>query len=137
MSGRTATAQWLRRLHKVMLLYKPGGLEHFDGLAVLTKSNLLDGVRTGKFVDMAALVKFMDMPAPASFSVASDEEQLQITAMDFGEEVLGLTSVHFRDYYHRVPNDLFMGTAMSGFMPTYWAGLFAMNLGYGPWQSGA
>ena len=137
MPPRLATAQFLRRLNKLALLYKPLGLEHFDGLAVLTKNNLLEGVRTGKFSDMAALVRFLDAPAPPSFSVATDEEQLQITGLDYADSRLGLAEVHHHDWFHRASNDLATSIAIAGCMPVYWASLFFMNIGYGPWQSAA
>ena len=134
---RIATAQFLRRVNRIVGLYKPGGFLAFINEKLLRDGGVWDAVQTGK--DMPALLhKFCgEQPSPRVLCIATDQEQLQLTGMQFAFTVLRVTGVHFHDYFHRCSNDVHFGTAFAGMMNVYWASTFWMNLPYGPWQSAA
>ena len=136
---RLATVQFLRRWNKILFAYKPKGLQHFVNWESLIDAGIYESILTGVFTQEAHdnLILFGAQPAPESTSLATDQEQLQLTGAGFAFEKLKVTGVHFHDFFHRICHDVEEGQAHAGLMCIFWASLFWMNIGYGPWQSAA
>ena len=105
---RVASLKHILRLHKLMDMYAPSGLQMFQNIDKLASLNLRTGCETGKWPDPMPTIP-ADLVV-ACLCVATDEEQYQITAGEFitaSKPVgLGCTGVRFRDEFHWWNNDL-------------------------------
>ena len=94
-------------------MYKEGGLRHFRNESKLKDGNVWDAVQTGKGSQDQMQAFCGAQPRPSVLCVATDQEQLQLTGMQFAFRHLRVTGVHFHDYFHRASNDVQFGAAFS------------------------
>ena len=115
------------------------GLRPFQNVDSLRKWNLADGCQTGKFPD--PMPSIPEDYCVHSVSICSDQEQTQVTGGEFifrpEPEGLGCTGARLSDDFHRWNNDLAIAVAKAGLAPVEKAATLFLNIGYGPWQSGA
>ena len=137
---RRASKQHVLRVNRYLGMLNSGlGLRQFQNIAKLHKWNLAVGCQTGKFpVPMPHMDKDYE---PDSMSICSDQEQTQITGGEFMFKPepagLGCTGARLIDDFHRWNNDVASAVAKSGLAPCEKAATLWLNIGYGPWQSGA
>jgi hypothetical protein len=137
---RRASQQYVLRVNRLVSMMNSGrGLRQFQNVAKLREWNLADGCQTGKFPDpMPQIPEDFEVD---SVAMATDQEQTQITGGEFilkpEPEGLGCTGARFSDDFHRWNNDLASAVAKAGLAPVEKAATLFLNIGYGPWQSGA
>ncbi len=137
---RRASKQHVLRVNRYLGMLNYGrGLRQFQNIGKLHEWNLAVGCQTGKFpVPMPRMDKEYE---PDSMSICSDQEQTQITGGEFifkpEPAGLGCTGARLIDDFHRWNNDVASAVAKSGLAPCEKAATLWLNIGYGPWQSGA
>ena len=137
---RRQSQQHVLRVNRFLGMMNSGrGLRQFQNVAKLQEWNLAIGCQTGKFPEPRPLI-------PGDYSVDSvgvcaDQEQTQTTGGEFifkpEPDGLGCTGVRFIDDFHRWNNDLSISVSKAGLAPVEKAATLFLNIGYGPWQSGA
>jgi hypothetical protein len=130
---RTATASWIRKISFLVRQIKGVGLEFAINVDRLAASGVLVAVLTGKTagVDIDA---FLALGLPETFTLVTDQEQLQVTGGAFMEDELKITMVRLYDWFHREHNNNVDAIAKSGFQVIFLACIAIFNVSYGPYK---
>lgn len=137
---RRASQQHVLRVNRYLgMMNSEQGLRAFQNVGTLRDWNLDIGCLTGKFPEpMPHMEKGYCVH---SVALCTDQEQSQITGGEFifrpEPEGLGCTGARLSDDFHRWNNDMAMSVAKAGLAPVEKAATLFLNIGYGPWQSGA
>jgi hypothetical protein len=114
-------------------------LRAFQNVGTLREWKLDIGCQTGKFPEPMPRMKkgyLVD-----SMALCTDQDQTQITGGEFilrpEPEGLGCTGARLIDDFHRWNNDMAISVAKAGLAAVEKAATLFLNIGYGPWQSGA
>ena len=99
-----------------------------------TKAAILAECKVGP-LSAASRAAVSQWAAPPVLTVTSDQEQVQISGANFMKGALDLMMLFFRDFFHRVHNDVNTAMSKAGFMPIFHAAIIILNLGYGPYQT--
>ena len=128
-----ATCRWIKFIFRCLeVLGKP---KAFDIYAPdPEKAAILAECKVGPLT-AASRTAVSQWKAPPVLTVASDQEQIQISGANFMKCALGLMMVFFRDFFHRLHNDFATAMSKAGFMPIFFAAIVILNLGYGPYQT--
>ena len=136
--ARKESKKHVAKINRFVSMLHPLGLRRFRNVELLRAMNLKVGCETGTFpTPMPPIPDDLELH---SFSVCTDQEQSQITGGEFifgDKPALACTGVRFSDPFHRWNNDVNMAYAKSGLEPIVKAATLFINIGYGPWQSGA
>jgi hypothetical protein len=138
---RRASQQHVLRVNRFLGMMNAGrGLRQFQNVAKLREWNLADGCQTGKFPE--PMPQIPEDYVVDSVAICTDQEQTQSTGGEFilkpePDGGLGCTGARFIDDFHRWNNDLSSAVSKAGLAPVEKAATLFLNIGYGPWQSGA
>ena len=116
-----ATCRWTKFIFRCLeILGKP---KAFDIYAPdPEKAAILAECKVGPLT-AASRTAVSQWKAPPVLTVASDQEQIQISGANFMKCALGLMMVLFRDFFHRLHNDFATAMSKAGFMPIFFAAI--------------
>ena len=122
---RIASLQWMQMLDHVLHIGVQRRLQQFQ-------------------VDDATFVKLQQSASsdttsapPPCLSIISDQQSVQMSAMNFLTFHCRVNCLHIRDPAHRAWNDMVIGIKKGGFWPVVVSSTVIFNLHYGPWASAA
>jgi hypothetical protein len=130
---KRATGRWVKLIYRCLELL--GKADCFASFAPdPAKAAILAMCQVGP-LSVAGIAAVSQWNAPPVLTLTADQEQVQITGVNFMKDALGLRVVLFRDIFHRIHNDCTTAMANAGLMPIFYAAIVILNLGYGPYQT--